>query len=351
MSEVAARLRVAAVGTGYFSQFHHEAWVRMTDVDLVAVCSRSPEKARQAADSYGVALAFSDFETMLDEVKPDLVDIITPPVTHAAYIRAAAARGLPVICQKPFCQTLAEAEEAVAYAEAQGTPLVVHENFRFQPWHREAKAVIDSGRLGDIYQVSFRLRPGDGQGPDAYLARQPYFQGMERFLVHETAIHLVDVFRYLIGDVTNVYAQLVRLNPVIKGEDAGVVLFDFAAGGRGVFDGNRLADHIAENRRLTMGEMVIEGSAGELRLDGDGRLFVRPHGSNGEQALNYDWHDTGFAGDCVYALQRHVVAHLRGQGGLENSGRDYLENLRIEAAIYRSNEVGARVAIDMATAR
>ena len=56
-------------------------------------------------------------------------------------------------------------------------PLVVHENFRFQPWYREAKRLVDAGMLGALHAVAFRLRPGDGQGPRAYLDRQPYFQG------------------------------------------------------------------------------------------------------------------------------------------------------------------------------
>ena len=54
------------------------------------------------------------------------------------------------------------------------------------------------------------MRPGDGQGKDAYFNRQPYFQKMERFLIHETAIHLIDVYRYLFGDIKSVFASLSR---------------------------------------------------------------------------------------------------------------------------------------------
>ncbi|MEC7204614.1 MAG: Gfo/Idh/MocA family oxidoreductase, partial [Pseudomonadota bacterium] len=94
---------------------------------------------------------------------------------------------------------------------------------------------------------------------------------MERFLVHETAIHFVDVFRFLMGEVETVYADLTRFNPAIAGEDSGYIVFQFRNGARGLFDGNRLVDHAAENRRLTMGDMLIEGSHAVLRLDGDGR--------------------------------------------------------------------------------
>jgi len=162
---------------------------------------------------------------------------------------------------------------------------------------------------------------------------------MPRFLIHETAIHLIDVFRYLLGEVGGVFARLRRLNPHIQGEDAGYVLFDFESGAAGLFDGNRLVDFPADNPRLTMGEMLLEGSDATLRLDGFGRLWLKPHkGEEREHA--YEWRNDGFGGDCVHALQRHVVAHLLQGAPLENAGEAYLRNLEIEGAIYRSAQSG-----------
>ncbi|MEL0114398.1 MAG: hypothetical protein VW835_21935, partial [Rickettsiales bacterium] len=114
---------------------------------------------------------------------------------------------------------------------------------------------------------------------------------------------------------------------------------------RGLFDGNRLVDHPAENRRLTMGEMLIEGSDAVLRLDGDGSMNLRKHGYDVEVPVNYEWENRGFAGDSVYMLLRHVVQHLTAGAPAMNTARDYLVNLRIEDAIYRSSESGAKVAI------
>ena len=96
---------------------------------------------------------------------------------------------------------------------------------------------------------------------------------MERFLIHETAIHFIDVFRFLFGDIKSVFATLSKLNKNITGEDAGMVFIDFKSGVKGLFDGNRLSDHIAKDRRLTIGEMLIEGSKGTIRLNGDGEIF------------------------------------------------------------------------------
>ena len=331
-------LKVTGVGSGYFSAFHYEAWARMAGVELAAVCDTDPERARRRAERFSIQHTFTDVASMLDEIQPDVFDIVVPPAGHFDMISLGAERQVAMICQKPFCTSLDEAERAVELCETTGVTLVVHENFRFQPWYRTIKSLIDEGAVGPLYQVTFRLRPGDGQGPHAYLDRQPYFQEMPRFLVHETAIHLIDVFRYLFGDVSRVYADLSRLNPVIAGEDAGMILFSFASGARGLFDGNRLADHAARNRRLTMGEMEVEGEAGTLRLDGDGRITRRAHGANAWIEVNYDWQNVGFGGDCVFALQRHVADVLLGDGTLENTARDYLDNLRIEDAIYRSHD-------------
>lgn len=336
------KLRVAVVGAGYFSQFHYEAWQRCPDAELVGLAERDPERGRATAERFGVPRVCPDIEALLAECRPDLVDLVTPPETHRDLVAAAATAGVAMVCQKPLAPTLAESHEVVALAEAAGVPLIVHENFRFQPWYLHAKSLLEAGRLGQPYGISFRLRPGDGQGPSAYLDRQPYFQKMQRFLIHETGIHFIDTFRYLLGEVSAVTARLRRLNPAIAGEDSGQVVFEFQNGAAGLFDGNRLNDHVAENCRLTMGEMWLEGAAGVLRLDGDGGLWFKPHGA-AERPEPYDWEARGFAGDSVFRLCEHICSHLLRGTPVANSGRDYLRNVEIEEAVYRSSEAGRRI--------
>jgi len=332
-------LDIAVVGSGYFSRFHYEAWSRLDGARLVGAASLDPASLEDVRMRFGIDAVFDDVGQMLDQTKPDLLDIAAPPGAHRALMEVAACRGVHVICQKPLGGDLETARAMVDRAEAAGIVFVVHENFRFQPWYREAKRLMEAGDLGDVTNISFRLRPGDGQGPSAYLDRQPYFQTMNRFLVHETAIHLVDSFRYLMGEMSGVFAHLRKLNPAIAGEDAGSLVFTFKAGASGYFDGNRLLGFPADNPRLTMGELLLEGTGGSLRLDGDGGLWRRTH-DGPEQAHAYHWENRGFGGDCVFALQRHVLAHLQEDEPLENSGRDYLRNLEIEELIYQSAATG-----------
>ncbi len=166
-----------------------------------------------------------------------------------------------------------------------------------------------------------------------------------RCLNNEPGMLYNELYRYRMGECVGVFAKLLRRNAAIAGEDSGLVMFEFDSSGSGLFDGNRLLDHAAENTRLTMGEMLLEGEDAALRLDGHGRLYLRARG--GEERLHdYAWTNIGFAGDCVGNLQRHVLRGLGGDTPLENRGRDYLRNVEIEEAIYQSDELQRRVQID-----
>ncbi|MDD9910699.1 MAG: Gfo/Idh/MocA family oxidoreductase [Ahrensia sp.] len=329
------RLRVAVAGTGYFSQFHVDAWSRCEEVEIVGICGLEADTVARIAAVLRVP-AFADAGEMLDAVKPDLLDIITPPDTHVSLIETAASRDVNVVCQKPFCGSLDRATAAVETARNADITLIVHENFRFQPWYQEIVRQIESDRLGELFQATFRLRPGDGQGVDAYRDRQPYFRNMPRFLIHETVVHFIDAFRFLFGEPQSVFADLRRLNPSIVGEDAGLVVLSFQNGLRGLIDGNRLASHMAENPRRTMGEMLVEGEKGSLSLNGDAALEFRSHAAQETQRVDYDWDDVGFGGDCVYRFTRHVVDHFCHGAALQTEAEAYLANLRIVEAIYES---------------
>ena len=343
----AQRRRVAVVGAGFFSQFHLEGWAGMADVEVVGLCDGDTQRTAALAQRFGIAATFTRVQEMLDTVGADLVDVVTPPGSHADVLQHVFARKLPAICQKPFGMNYVQAAALTEQASDAGSALVVHENFRFMPWFREARQLIDAGTLGALHGISFRLRPGDGQGPQAYLDRQPYFQTMPRLLVVETAIHLIDTFRFLMGEVDGVYARLRKLNPAIQGEDAGLISFDFQGGAAGVFDGNRLNDHVASNPRRTMGEMWLEGSHGVLRLDGEARLWFKPHHAPEHEHLYERTYgsanDLSFGGGACGALQRHVIDCLARHQTPENTAQAYLENLRIQEAVYASHASGRRM--------
>ena len=334
------QLRLAAIGAGYFSHFHYDAWSRIENVNVVACCDTDETKVTQVREKYGIAKAYTDFGEMLDQEPVDFVDIITRPDSHLPIVREIAARRLPMICQKPLAQTASEAIEMVELTAKAKVRFMVHDNFRFQPWYREIKALLEAGAIGDtLHTISFRNRAGDGWGDDAYLTRQPYFQTMERFLIFEAGIHTIDTFRYLAGEVSRVWCHLRKLNPVIAGEDTGLALFQFQKGGMGLYDANRFNESTAENPRYTLGEMSVEADVGSIRLYDDGRLTVQPLGEP-EHEHAYERVLHGFAGDCVLATQQHFVDSLVNDTPFETNGRNYLRNIAVQEAMYCSAESG-----------
>ena len=333
--------RVAVVGAGYFAAFHLEAW-RALGVRVERLCDIDLGRAQALAARFGVPAVADRVQAVLDGARPDLVDVVLPPQAQAGVVQMLLQARLPVVCQEPSGEGLAQAAARAAMAQAQRTPLVGHENFRFMPWFRECRRLIDAGHFGRLHGITFRLRPGDGQDPSAYLDRQPYFRTMPRLLVRETAVHFIDTFRYLCGEVRAVTARLRRLNPALAGEDAALIVMEFDGDVTGVFDGNRLNDHVAADPRRTMGEMWLEGERGVMRLDGDGRLWWKPH--HGPEAEHrFEHAHPGVFGGAVAALQAHVLAHLRDGAPLENGAHDYLANLRVQEAVYASHAGGRRV--------
>lgn len=332
------KIKIACIGAGYFAEFHVEAWQRIPEVELIAICDKQKEKAQALANGYQVDKVYSDLSALLAEEKIDVVDIITPPETHYDLAIQAAKNRIHIICQKPLAPTIKMAKEMVEEAARQKVRFMVHENWRFQPWYRKIKELLDQKAVGDkLHSLYFQMRMGDGWAEEAYLSRQPYFRTMPRLLVYETGIHFIDTFRYLAGEVESVYANLKKLNSAIAGEDAGQVFFNFKNGTNAIWDANRFNESKSENARYTFGELLVEGNGGSIRLYNDGRITLQKLGEK-EQEIPYLHEDKNFAGDCVYFLQKHFVDGYLNDLPFETNGQDYLKNLEVQEAIYQSSE-------------
>ena len=324
------------IGAGYFSHYQYEAWNRIPEVEITAVCNLHQDKGVDIQLKYGVARHYTDYREMINQEKPYFIDVITPPETHLEMCKYAAKRGIHVICQKPLAPTMEEAKALVEIVNKSEIRFMVHENWRFQPWYREIKKMLDQGVIGEVHSVFFRKRMGDGWGENAYIPRQPYFRKYPRLLVYENGIHFIDTFRYLFGEVKEVYAKTRKLNPVIAGEDWAIIQFEFETGINVLWDANRYNEPNYENPRYTFGEMLIDGMGGSLRLYADGRITIQSLGHK-EVDHSYSPSKEGFAGDCVYETQRHFIDVLMNNTSLfETSGDEYLKSLHVQETVYES---------------
>ena len=347
-------MKVCLVGAGHYAQFHLAAWARMPGIELLGIADLDVARAHcaiAANTAWPRAAVFRDVEDMVRQCRPDLVDIITPEASHGPLVGMLAGKVRTLMCQKPMAPTLEAARAMAETARQAGTELLIHENFRFQPWFREARRLLDQGVLGTPQQLTFRFRPGDGRGPDAYLARQPYFRTMEKFLVHETVVHYTDTFRYLLGEVHAVTARLRRVNPAIAGEDAGIVIYEFTLGAIATLDANRDLEHDTAEPRYTQGSMLLEGALATWRLDGTARTWLRRRGEASETQYNAFSRNMP-DGDSVF---NYLTAMVQALEGASTSNTDiaasravaYLRNLEIEQAIYKSAAKGCTITLSM----
>lgn len=339
-------LKGVCIGAGYFSKFHFEAWQRIKGAEILAVCDIQKNKALAVCKKYGFKNAYTDVAEMFRKEQPDFVDIITPPNTHLQLCRLAIDHDIHIICQKPLAPSYKESVQIAKAVKTSGIRMMVHENFRFQPWYREMKKLLGKKTIGNkLHTINLRMRMGDGWQADAYMNRQPYFREMKRLLIYETGVHFIDVFRYLGGEITKVYSKLKTLNPNIKGEDFAWVHFDFANGMLGFLDANRYNENMADDPRLTFGTVLIEGNKGSMRLYDDGVITIQLLGEK-ENIHEYSFEKINFSGDCVYATQKHFMDQLLSGAPFETDISLYLKNLIVQDKIYESSQKGVPLPID-----
>ena len=317
----------------------------MPDVEIAALCNRKLEKGRALMEEYGIPRHYTDYREMIEQEKPDFVDIITPPDTHLEMCSFAAGRGVNVLCQKPLAPTIEECREIVRVCNASGVRFMVNENWRWQPWYREIKRLLDAGEIGQLFSMTFMMRMGDGWGEDAYLGRQPYFREMPCLLIYETGVHFIDTFRFLAGEVESVYVRARKLNPVIAGEDCVHVMLNFEGGAVGVWDANRYNETEYPNPRYTFGTFIVEGSKGKIEMDSDANMRIKPLGEP-SRTHEYPHEDVNFCGDSCYFAQRHFVDCLVSGEPFETSGAEYLKTWDVQEACYESAKSGQVVKMD-----
>ncbi|MCZ8522575.1 MULTISPECIES: Gfo/Idh/MocA family protein [Paenibacillus] len=202
-----SKVRVAVIGCGSISKHRHiPEYAANPNVELVAFVDPVGERAEHYASLHG-GQAFSDYETMLSEIKPDAVSVCTPNATHAPISIAAAKAGAHVLVEKPMAASEEESLAMIEAAKAAGVYLMVGHNQRFMPPHVKAKEVLDSGRLGKV--LTFRTSFGH-PGPEGWSVdgrESWFFRKPEAVMgaMGDLGVHKSDFIRWLLGEeVANV---------------------------------------------------------------------------------------------------------------------------------------------------
>jgi myo-inositol 2-dehydrogenase/D-chiro-inositol 1-dehydrogenase len=154
----AGTIRIGLVGCGFMGRTHSNAYRQVNQFfdlpyrpELVAVCARNGEKAREFAERWGYKSIETDWESLVLRNDIDLIDIASPNDTHAEIAIAAAGAGKMVLCEKPLGRSLSEAETMVQAVEEARVPNMVWYNYRRVPAVTLAKQIIEQGKLGRIF--------------------------------------------------------------------------------------------------------------------------------------------------------------------------------------------------------
>jgi predicted dehydrogenase len=326
-------LQGALVGCGFFGAIQLDGWSRVEGARIVALCDANADRAADRAARYGVPACYTDLEALLAREALDFVDIATRPDSHRELARRAAERGLAVLCQKPLAPSMEEAVALVRDCERAGVRLMVNENWRWQPWYREMKRLVEAGRVGRPHYFGFRHRGVDGLASPPY-PHQPYFAAMPRLLLFETAVHFIDTARFLLGEPERIYCRHRRVNPAIRGEDFVLCQLTMAGGALVSIDASRCA--VGEEGPV-FGHAWLEGDGGQLALVADGTLrFTGPDGAT--LPCDYSFPIEGYRGESCRATQQHFVEALRDGTPFETGGREYLRTFATVFAGYESAE-------------
>ncbi len=322
-------LQVALVGAGMISWYHLVAWRNLGErVRVVAVCDPDASRAAKRAEEFAIPHVYRDADAMFAAEAIDALDVATPRETHAAWVDAAADRGIDVLCQKPMTPTLAESE-ALVRRVAGKSRLMAHENWRFRPWYRELKRWIVAGELGDLVLARMATMTSgllaDASGRRPLLEREPYTQHEERLMIAEVLIHHLDVMRFLCGELRVVAARGARTVPDVVGETVAAIFLETASGVPVEVTGTMVAAGYPARPPDSLEVIGSKASAtfadSVLRLHG-----ATPRSEHYDSALGYQ---ASF--DGVIA---HFVDCVETGASFETDPADNLETLRLVEHAY-----------------
>ena len=196
---------VGIIGLG-FGRAHIPAF-QSHGCQVVAVCQRDQAAARKVAERYGVPRVFERWEQMLEQARPDIVVIATPPVLHREIAVEAFAAGCHVLCEKPLAMNAAECRAMIEAATRAKRVGMTGFNWRYTAAMQRFHAMVEAGALGRLFHVNLRWMGSRGADEDA-----PATWRMDRAqaghgAMGDMGVHAIDIIRWHFGEFAAVGAQ------------------------------------------------------------------------------------------------------------------------------------------------
>src|SRR5215217_2736114 len=259
---------VGMLGYAFMGKAHSNAYKKLSYMtwppplmpQLVAIAGRNEEAVAEAARRYGFADHVTDWRALIADDRVQLFDNSGPNNLHAEPTIAAAEAGKHVICEKPLGRDAAESFDTWQRVAATGVKHMCAFNYRFVPAVRLARQLIEAGEIGDIHH--FRgsyLQEWGAADLDAWrFDKSEAGSGA----LGDLGAHVIDLARYLVGEIVSVAAQLATFWPDRQVDDAVESAVRFENGAVGTIEASRFA-----TGRKNSFRWEINGSKGSLRFD------------------------------------------------------------------------------------
>jgi len=214
------KLRVGVVGASWYSDLRHlPALKSHPRAETVAICDVVHDRAEEMARKYDFSYVSGDHREVIEEGDLDALLVVTPDDTHHAITMDALDAGLHVLCEKPRAFNARQAREMYEKAEAAGVRHMTFFTFRWPPHYRYLKELIDEGYVGRCFDCHISVFTGSGRG-GGYSWRYDRKHG--NGMLSEYGAHMIDLARWLVGDIAKVNAHL-RMFLHRPGPDGGVL--------------------------------------------------------------------------------------------------------------------------------
>lgn len=284
MTENRPALGVGMVGHAFMGRVHSQAWRSVgaffdlpVRPSMTVLAGRSRQRASAAAAALGWAGAETDWRRLLDRDDVHVIDICTPGDTHAEIAIAALAAGKHVLCEKPLANSVAEAEEMTAAAEAaaaRGVRSMVAFNYRRVPAVAFARKLVADGRIGTVRHVRAQYLQDWIVDPEHPLVWRLRREKAGSGALGDIGAHIVDMAQYITGEaltgVSGISETFVKERPLPDGSGRGAVTVDDAVVFIGRLEGGALASfeasRFAPGRKNSL-RLEVNGSLGSLSFD------------------------------------------------------------------------------------
>lgn len=221
------KVKVGIIGSKFEADIHAASFQLMPEeAEVVAVASPTPGNAEQLARKYSIPRVFLDYREMLREADIEMVTITAPNRLHAQMTVDIAKSGKHVVCEKPLCVTLAEADKMIDACKRQGVMLGYAEELFFTPKYVKAKEMADQGAFGKIHLVK--------QSERHFGPHSPWFWDIEQAgggALMDLGCHGIAFCYWFLGrpNIKNVYAQLGTYvhGDKTRAEDEAICILEF----------------------------------------------------------------------------------------------------------------------------